>query len=633
MHRNTLDMCFPISCHKGCLAGLKAAPLPQHPCAHYLDVPQDSGLVLALSASGACSMKIVRNMHAKDFHPNMHVPASLDSSLRELAGGGSGATVLSAMDPQFGSVVLKHGNHKDARELLALATIAQELRRRGETVGSIDAATDLVKRTPDFKYIYISSGHLYDKSFYDRRRSSPALLRSRSATMSEKDMCEMRSQSHDSGLPVRVFSKPSLGIMDVNAIRICNLAYQQERGVERKENVKLVDGRLEVYLALDAKLNERTDCLECSAFKQGYGYLKDFVHHFSLLQERYNWKVTLAQKAVGGKSSEIASVLLANTALNKSRLTTLIDEKIALIRKLQALTLSEEREAFPLSKAAAGANLVPSEISSTADLYLGGAIKKNFHPETGRFQGLRKIGELFREDWYAVAESEELPVRNLGVLLKEGARLEEVFAQVSGPTALDTYSDIWHEVLEHASSLQGSKAGACIWTGGLTDGGLHNMFLDEDYLWLFDMGDPVLMSLPGFLTKFLFSFFHTLGMQETACGTAWVNRFVPGEILHLTAQTMTALQSARESFTQTLDRLISEVFHGEEAVRQLLMKYVILQLLSDCAFCLERWETKGGGSGRTGLEKWLWRALWDFYISADLAQEGMAASCGKKCGA
>jgi hypothetical protein len=60
--------------------------------------------------------------------------------------------------------------------------------------------------------------------------------------------------------------------------------------------------------------------------------------------------------------------------------------------------------------------------------------------------------------------------------------------------------------------------------------------------------------------------------------------------------------SACDAFKVTLDRLVDVPFEGEEAMRGLLINYVTLQLLSDAAFCLERWTIKGGGQLR--MERW-----------------------------
>jgi len=65
------------------------------------------------------------------------------------------------------------------------------------------------------------------------------------------------------------------------------------------------------------------------------------------------------------------------------------------------------------------------------------------------------------------------------------------------------------------------------------------------------------------------------------------------------------------------------LFGGEDEVRTLLVRYVVTQLVSDAAFCIEKWRTKGGGDENRSehqkvLEKWLWRALWDVYASEEL---------------
>jgi hypothetical protein len=165
-----------------------------------------------------------------------------------------------------------------------------------------------------------------------------------------------------------------------------------------------------------------------------------------------------------------------------------------------------------------------------------------------------------------------------------------------------------------------------LWNSGLADAGIHNLFLGEDEVFFFDLGEPQLQSIPGFMTKFLFSFFHTLGMQEDEEGE-WVHRFViKGEKLGLTDSTKALLPEAYNAFAFALDKIIVDLFDGDEGLRWLLLQYVTLQLLSDAAFCIQRWEMKGGGRPRegnhnTGLHKWLWRALWDAYIAFDINTE------------
>ena len=146
---------------------------------------------------------------------------------------------------------------------------------------------------------------------------------------------------------------------------------------------------------------------------------------------------------------------------------------------------------------------------------------------------------------------------------------------------------------------------------------------------MFDLGEPTLEPRPAFLTKFLMSFFHTLGMETAGPGGIWKNRF---DIVHdpddnidrlsLTSETKDRIPYLVDDFNATVDYIIKNVFCDDTSVRQLMLKYVVMQLLSDASFCLQRWESKGGGSERFGerskdpLEKWLWRTLWDCYIAS-----------------
>ena len=125
------------------------------------------------------------------------------------------------------------------------------------------------------------------------------------------------------------------------------------------------------------------------------------------------------------------------------------------------------------------------------------------------------------------------------------------------------------------------------------------------------------------------SFFHCLGMEDVQAEAEdsqqdWVRRFnVDDNKLRLTSGTEEILVKVYEAFDFVLGMLDDEIFDGEQAVRDLTVRYVVLQLLSDASFCLDRWKSKGGGSDREGnhhqhLEKWLWRSLWDLYIASDV---------------
>lgn len=191
--------------------------------------------------------------------------------------------------------------------------------------------------------------------------------------------------------------------------------------------------------------------------------------------------------------------------------------------------------------------------------------------------------------------------------------------------------DQWQSLLKLSLSVEHPNATQRIWNAGLSDGGLHNMFLSEDgEMWLFDLGEPCLQTIPSFLTKFLMSFFHTLGMEEDETGD-WVVRFEQDGSgkLRLTERTVEMQADALRAFNVTVDRIIAELFDGADGVRILLLRYVVTQLISDAAFCIEKWRLKGGGDEmrsdhQDNLEKWLWRALWDVYVSEEIRRRYLA---------
>jgi len=418
-----------------------------------------------------------------------------------------------------------------------------------------------------------------------------------------------------------------------NGLRICMPGYSTEYGSRcSKAPVQFVSNRLEVHLPMETDIDAQGR-IQCTAPGDGYAYLQSFFKHLQVIQRTKCWKFTLAQKTIGGARPTAGSSLLAAGQLHGNLLETLITGCIGVMHNLQCLTHQEEKPAIDdvrrvVAKALEKPTFGPSDVPVLVDAYVGFAVKKNFHPASGRFRKLREIGSLFRGSTLTLVEGEALPARMLGKLLRWGARVETVFeSELTGISAWESQFDSWRDLLRLATSVQGQAALVRIWTCGLTDSGLHNLFLGDDRLWLFDMGEPALMALPAFLTKFLMSFFHTLGMEETTTGT-WVNRFEPagGERVRLSPATKALLPQVYETFRETLSRLVKEVFEGDAAVRDLLMRYTVLQLLSDAAFCLERWRQKGGGAERLrpqaqSLDKWLWRALWDLYIATDVASQ------------
>jgi hypothetical protein len=155
---------------------------------------------------------------------------------------------------------------------------------------------------------------------------------------------------------------------------------------------------------------------------------------------------------------------------------------------------------------------------SAADAFVGFAIRKNWHPDEGRFFRLQRMGDDFRAERHHLELEERLPCRHLGILLKAGSCLSSSFKDSApSPTALETKGyrlGTWRGLLKDATNLKCKAALNRVFNCGLADAGIHNMFLSSDHLWLFDLGEPALQPLPAFLPKFLFSFFHTLGMVD-----------------------------------------------------------------------------------------------------------------------
>jgi hypothetical protein len=268
-----------------------------------------------------------------------------------------------------------------------------------------------------------------------------------------------------------------------------------------------------------------------------------------------------------------------------------------------------------------------SKVSKVADDFAGRSIKKNYDPVTGRFVMLKQFRTDLRCNAIHLKPKEVVPARHLDTLFSDFcASWEETFhlhdqsdkdEDVTYPhhncPIFDCSLNQWQSLLELSLSMKHPNATNRIWTSGLTDGGLHNMFLSEYHLVFFDLGTPTLEPIPSFLTKFLMSFFHTLGMEEDEEGN-WIVRFEQDETgkLRPTEQTMDILPKVMFAFNTAMDRLIEEFFADEKEIRVLLLRYVVTQLLSDAAFCIEKWRIKGGGdvlrsSHQYNLEKWLWR--------------------------
>jgi len=372
-----------------------------------------------------------------------------------------------------------------------------------------------------------------------------------------------------------------------------------------------------------------------------YQNLEDIAHELIAVMSKRLLKFTLAQKTIGGESPRTGNQWLYSGQLHGHVLENLIAQFVRVIKHLKALTLPEEVDVVEhvrqeLERYEFDHDAKISEMSNVTNAFVGNAIRKNFDEEKGRIMFLQEMGKKFRVFGLMVlTPEEELPGKLIGRLLEDGAIMSDVFLDSPCEKApLNPGEEFWKNILRRAVDTRDTMSPSAlqrVWDCGLADAGIHNLFVTETDLFLFDLGEPELQSLPGFLTKFLFSFFHTLGMEDDEETGSWVRRFdVVGEKLVLTKATKELLPKAYDAFQVCLDRLIDEVLDGDKTLRFLLLQYVTLQLLSDTAFCLQKWAIKGGGQDRQhnhqrGIEKWLWRALWDIHIACDInTQESWA---------
>jgi hypothetical protein len=593
------------------------------------------GLMVTME-EGRCQFHLTGDANFRMVHPNVYAPSTLQHVLL-LGGGGSGVAVFCGQDPKLGNLVMKHGGSKDLQELFALATIADELKRRGSVLGQPTAALDMQRRLPEFKSIYISPNHIMDKGkeLWNHLRKLMKDWNLNELPHDNEDnnnnSCE-DADTHSNHQRRRYAIK----LDDEHCVFNVGMSIRLYEWAEDEPFRVLLDTKSK-YPSLALVLpKDSTDFANSKTVQvkgDGYDSLKTVVDGLLPIMTDRLFKFTLAQKTIGGAAPKTGNQWLYEGKLNGQILDNLISQFIQVIQHLQHLTMPEEIDVIKLIRAEVErceddlCNVKAHEISATADMFVGNAVLKNFHPEKGRSRFLKEMSAKFREGSLILTPDEVVPADHLGHLLRPGALMSDTFEGTPmEPTVLQPHQHFWRNLLGRAVDTRKSMSPTAlqrIWTCGLTDAGIHNLFVTENDLFLFDLGEPQLQSLPGFLTKFLFSFFHTLGMEEDGQGS-WVRRFdVQGEKLALTKETTELLPKAYDAFETCLDRIIEELLDGDGDLRWLLIQYVTLQLLSDTAFCLQRWEMKGGGRTRDhnhnkGIEKWLWRALWDVYVAFDI---------------
>eukprot|EP00934_Nitzschia_sp_Nitz4_P002648 Nitzschia sp. Nitz4//scaffold120_size68122//65636//67942//NITZ4_006056-RA/size68122-processed-gene-0.42-mRNA-1//1//CDS//3329534314//2638//frame0 len=585
----------------------------------------DVGLMITMDEQ-YCQFQLVPDANFPEIHPHVYAPANI-SDMHILYGGGSGVAVFGGHHPTLGDIVMKHGGYKDANELFALATITEELHRRGRLNGNMEASLDMERRLPSFKMIYISPYHIMD-----RGKELVGMMKNFVRNWSLTSVPSVNSIQRSGSM-----RRASVLIPQIKPHFDVGVKFRIFEGKEEKKVSLILDTASSLNQSLSlifpAGKAEPIDSTGVRVTDHPYETLNSVMESLMPIMTEKMFKFTLAQKTIGGSMPKTGNQWLYEGKLSGKILDNLMDQFIQVVHNLQKLTLPEEVDIVKFVREEVEMfeqderGFRACDISSVADSFVGNAIKKNYHPEKGRQRFLRELCAKFREESLILTPEEELPAFHLGMLMRSGAHMSDTFVNTPmEPTVLQPHPHFWRNVLRRAVDGRRSMSKTAlrrIWTCGLTDAGIHNLFVSETELFMFDLGEHQLMSLPGFLTKFLFSFFHTLGMEDDGNGS-WVRRFdVVGDKLALTKETLELLPKAYDAFEECLDRVVEELLDGDTSIRWLLLEYVTMQLLSDTSFCLQKWEVKGGGKTRDGnhnvnQEKWLWRALWDIYVAFDI---------------
>lgn len=608
-----------------------------------MEIPDGNGLLLRLdSETGEAIMESVLDHHASAIHPNSYIPAAF-SGLHVMKGGGSGAAVFAGSHPVLHDVVMKHAGAKDTREVLSLAEIGKEFRRRDP-----EAADYLRKRIPEFSFFYLSPYHVRDRS--------TELCSTVRVDTFKKIMLNHRDSATGNGAD----DSDSDGENDFSPQRRSNSNASLRKSFQTKRHLLVHRGEpIGIETFFSKVMVHIPDFTNHGRIRDGHEFLARFVGHLEAAQHDSFWKITVGQKQIGGRASENGAHILVAGQLKGALLVKTIEEYTSILRNLRALTLKGEKnvlkyvtdEVYRLSQTS---NV--KLISKTCDQFVGSSILKNFHPVKGRFVMLRQIGQCIRDGTLVLTENEAKAAGFLGRILRQGTSLSGIFTHSPQfSCALDEVENSWLDVLRIATSFENPAMTNRIWTCGLTDAGLHNAFVDlERGLELFDLGKPSLMPEPAFLTKFLMSLyvdvedtseffslafishadfffrsFHAFGMEDDGKGS-WVHRF---EAVHqsnappklkLTPDTERKISNANVCYQFAVQHFVNNLFHHNTQAAALLVRYTVLQLLSDAGFCLQRWQSKGGGNARFGynarqdLSKWLWRSIWDLYIASEV---------------
>jgi hypothetical protein len=415
----------------------------------------DVGLMITIDG-GYCQFHLVPDANYPQIHPNVYAPASL-TNMRILYGGGSGVAVFGAHSAELGDLVMKHGGYKDLQDLFALATISQELLKRGQLSGYMRQARNMQDRLPCFRSIYLSPHH----------------IRSRGEELVGLLDGFVMNRNWSATSVIAPDGTPSIDVRNPKTRRASTLVMERPPQMNLGMTIRIFEGEDEdslnftlndtnseqwkLSLVLPAGSTMFSNSSHVQVHGDPYESLKSVVQGLGPLMTERAFKFTLAQKTIGGPSPKTGNQWLYEGNLSGPVLKNLMDQMIQVIGDLELLTLPEEVDAVDeirnevLRFEESDEGIRANHISKTADSFVGNAIKKNFHPEKGRQQFLRQICSMFRDQSLYLQPAEEIPAYHLGMLLKSGALMSDTFLNTPmEPTVLQMQPHFWRNILRRA---------------------------------------------------------------------------------------------------------------------------------------------------------------------------------------
>lgn len=444
-------------------------PIMQEVLTHQtIDVPQDCGIMIELhncedlfdknSKDGLVLIHTaVPDANFINIHPHCHAPKSL-RDVHLLHGGGSGTAVFSGTSESLGNIVMKHGGAKDAKEVFSLIAIRQELSHRAMFQQQIlrqearAAARRMQRKIPEFVMAYISPFHTRNRSQelwaslrfgLSRNASSTNLGAIHSESGRQRGMTLPNAKS-----PFRYSVQPAKAVASTvrhSGKRLTN--FSKRMSIEEKNKIQKEERSrkriLHVCIDKDSKnrwavddsdvgiiikssvfstKNEKNDCF---VLADGIDGLLTFSSSIRKEIADHDWKITLAQKAIGGLNPENGAHVLTSGKLccndkdgNDSLLHTLVFDFCQVMEDLSTLTYPRERcekrlqnilqaveELKEASKRVDNDRKIVYAyddnfhlVSEELDFFVGSSIVKNFNQYDGRFVKLREFAADLMDD-------------------------------------------------------------------------------------------------------------------------------------------------------------------------------------------------------------------------------------------